>query len=87
MSYASQKRTRRRKLQVTQVDTAYGKLWKLLRFLGLKKLAIFLLRRPWHIADEYVNGYLNRPILIYPKARAARDIERLNQKAAEQAGA
>lgn len=65
MPYASQKRTTRRmRLQVTRIDTAYGKLWKLLRFLGLKKLAIFLLRRPWHIADEYVNGYLNRPILI-----------------------
>jgi hypothetical protein len=85
MSYQRMSRAHRHarwaKAKKERAYTGLGLLYRLLRFLSLSRLTKLLMRRPWHIADLYVDGRFAQAIYVYPKETAAQRIARLKKEA------
>lgn len=64
-----------------RVHTGLGHLFRLMRFFRLTGLARVLVRKPWHVADLYVDGQFLRALYIYPKENAAQRLERIMKEA------
>lgn len=64
-----------------RVHTGLGHLFNVMRFFGVTWLARWIVRKPWHVADLYVDGQFLRALHIYPKETAAERKARINQEA------
>lgn len=71
------------KAKKEKVHTGLGHLFNVMRFLGMTRVARLAVRKPWHVADLYVDGRFMRALYIYPKENMAERIARLNREAAE----
>lgn len=92
MSYTSMKRGMRwarRPAKVTRIHTGLGHLYRVLRFFNATRLTRLLMRKPWHIADEYVDGHYTQPLYVGSKTHmrkaTVKRLKKMNELAEQKA--
>jgi hypothetical protein len=90
MSYRPSKkqgRWQRRPAKTQRITTGLGYLYNVLRFFNATRLTKLLMRKPWHVADIYVDGHFSHPVKVAPKWLQERSVRKMLErayKAAEQ---
>jgi hypothetical protein len=91
MSHRYQRTTRRQRharyarQKKERIHTGLGHFYNVLRFFGLAWLTKQLMRKPWHVADLYLDGAFLQHIYMYPAESTAQRLARIERMAQEKA--
>lgn len=76
-----QRQLRYAKANKERIHTGLGHLFRVLRWCGATRIARALVRKPWHVADLYVDGHFVRALYIYPKENVGQRMKRVEDMA------
>lgn len=68
-----------------RINTGLAHVFLVMRYLRLTWVARLLVRKPWHVADLYVDGQWVKALCIYPKESMKQRVERINRDAEKRA--